>query len=111
MLQYLLAAVAQGQGHPSADEPRNVVEEDDVLDAVIQIAAAVDEMAQAGLIPTERATWIASLLMVVRDYVRPLPPGIAADGITDRATADIVEMVTALRNARSTYDSGDIGQS
>jgi hypothetical protein len=101
MLQHLLAALAQGKLHPQAENPRDVVEKDDALDAVVQIAAALDELAQNGVIPLDRATWIASLLMVVRDYIQPLPPGLAADGVTDNLTPDLAEMVTALRQARA----------
>jgi hypothetical protein len=50
--------------------------------------------------PSERATWIATLLMVVREYVQPLPAGLAADGIADDLTPDLVEMVAALRSSR-----------
>jgi len=100
MLQHLLAAVAGGEPHPSTHEPRNVVQEEDALDAVVQIAAAVDQLAQHTVIPPERAAYIGSMLMVVRDYIKPLPPGIAADGEADRVTPDLAEMVAALRSAR-----------
>jgi hypothetical protein len=44
------------------------------------------------------------MLMVVRDYVQPLPSGLAADGVTDEATADLDEMVKAIRQV-----AGDTG--
>ena len=70
--------------------PRGVVKRQDALDAVIQLAAVVDEAVQAG----------AAMLMVLREFVQPLPPDWDGDGCTDYLVDDLAMMVTALREAR-----------
>lgn len=106
MMQYLMAAYAQ-QVTPEVPEPRGVVQLQDALDAVLQLAAVIDEATQAGRIDRERGKHAATMLMVVRDYIKPLPRGLAADGVTDDLTRDLEEIVAALRQARQ--DSGLAG--
>ena len=95
-MQSLLVSFATG-AQPQVPPERQVVEQKDALDAVIHVAAALDELTQMGSIPTERGKWIVSLLMVLREYVEPLPPGLSEDGSTDLLTADLQEMVNVLR--------------
>jgi hypothetical protein len=106
MMQYLMAAYAQ-QVTPEVPAPRDVVQLQDALDAVLQLAAVIDEASQAGRIERERGKHAAAMLMVIRDYVKPLPPGLAADGVTDNLTQDLKEIVAALRKARQ--DTGLAG--
>jgi hypothetical protein len=40
------------------------------------------------------------MLMLVREYIQPLPHGLDADGVTDNLTTDLGAMVMALREAR-----------
>jgi hypothetical protein len=77
-----------------------VVELQDALDAVIQLAAVIDEETQAGRIPAARAQHAAAMLMLIREYIQPLPRGLDADGVTDNLTTDLGAMVMALREAR-----------
>jgi hypothetical protein len=72
----------------------------DALDAVIQLAAVVDEAVQAGAIPVDRGMHAAAMLMVLREFVQPLPPDWDGDGCTDYLNDDLAMMVTALREAR-----------
>ena len=106
MMQYLMAAYAQ-QVTPEVPTPRNVVQSQDALDAVLQLAAVIDEATQAGRIDRERGKHAATMLMVIRDFIKPLPQGLAADGVTDNLTQDLEEIVAALRQARN--DSGFAG--
>ena len=99
MMQYLMAAYAQ-QVTPEVPEPRGVVQLQDSLDAILQLAAVIDEATQAGRIDRERGKHAATMLMVIRDYIKPLPRGLAADGVTDNLTQDLEEIVAALRHAR-----------
>jgi hypothetical protein len=99
MMQHLMAAYAQQQT-PETPDPRDVVELQDALDAVIQLAAVIDEATQAGRIPGDRGQHAAAMLMIVREYIQPLPRGLDADGVTDNLTADLGAMVMALREAR-----------
>jgi hypothetical protein len=80
--------------------PREVVQPQDALDAVIQLAAVIDEAVQAGGIPIDRGMHAAAMLMTVRDFIQPLPPDRDEDGCTDYLTADLGTMVMALREAR-----------
>ena len=80
--------------------PRGVVNRQDALDAVIQLAAVVDEAVHAGAIPVDRGMHAAAMLMVLREFVQPLPPDWDGDGCTDYLNDDLAMMVTALREAR-----------
>jgi hypothetical protein len=106
MMQYLMAAYAQ-KVPPEVPPSRNVVQTQDALDAVLQLAAVIDEATQAGRISAERGKHAASMLMVIRDFIQPLPRGLAADGVTDQLTPDLKEIVVALRQAQE--DSGHTG--
>jgi hypothetical protein len=106
MMQYLMAAYAH-QVSPEVPAPRDVVQLQDSLDAVLQLAAVIDEATQAGRIPLDRGKHAATMLMVIRDYIQPLPRGLADDGVTDNLTPDLEEIVAALRQARQ--DSGLTG--
>jgi len=99
MMQYLMAAYAQQQA-PEKPGPRSVVRLQDALDAVIQLAAVIDEATQAGQIPAVRGHHAAAMLMLVREYIQPLPRGLDADGVTDNLTTDLGGMVMAVREAR-----------
>jgi hypothetical protein len=103
MMQYLMAASAQGVA-PEVPVPRDVVKLQDALDAILQLAAVIDEATQAGRLDRERGKHAATMLMAIRDYIKPLPQGPAADGVTDNLTPDLEEIVAALRQARQ--DSG-----
>ena len=95
MMQHLIAACAQQQA-PEKPDPRGIVELQDALDAVIQLAAVIDEATQADRIPADRGQHAAAMLMLVREYIQPLPRGLDADGVTDSLTTDLGAMVMAL---------------
>ena len=101
MMQALMAAAAQ---HHEFDvpAPRGVVEPQDALDAVLQFAAVIDSQTQAGRIPVEAGAHAAAMLMIIRDYIKPLP----AEGEQDTAsvTEDLREKVAALRAAAEDED-------
>ena len=103
VMQTLLTEYAHQRVAPSA-APRGVVEEQDALDAVVNLAGVLDRNLQKGALSENDAAHMASLLMLVRDYVRPLPGGHAEhDGQeADSVTADLREFAAALRSARST---------
>lgn len=98
MMQHLMARYAAREV-PDTPVPRRVVEEQDALDAVLQIAAVLDEQTQARAIPVERAAHAGAMLMLLRDHVRALPPGPDLDG-HDRVTADLRALVEGLRQLR-----------
>jgi len=72
---------------------------DDEL-AKLQLAAVIDEAIQAGRIPLARGQHAAAMLMLLREYIQPLPHGLDADGVTDNLITDLGAMVMALREAR-----------
>jgi len=98
-MQALMVVYAHRQTSESPG-PRGVVNHQDALDAVIQLAAVVDEAVQAGAIPVDRGMHAAAMLMVIREFVQPLPPVWDGDGCTDYLNDDLATMVTALREAR-----------
>ena len=93
----LLLAFAQGAETPSADR-RGVVQEQDAVDAVVMVLALIQEQLQASRIRPEVGTRMAALLMLVRDFVRPLPAGTTTG--YDLLTADLAEMVDVVRLIR-----------
>jgi hypothetical protein len=75
MMQHLMAAYADQQA-PEKPDPRGVVELQDALDAMIQVAAVIDEETRAGRVPAVRGQHAAAMLMRMREYIQPLPrPG------------------------------------
>ncbi len=92
--QLLLARMRGADEQPAAD--RDIVSEQDAVDAILLLFATVQEQLQSSRIAPESATRMGALLVLVRDYIRPLPPGIAEDG-TDLLSQDIAEMVEAVR--------------
>jgi hypothetical protein len=99
MMQHLMMRSAHRQ-LPEIPPARGVVTLQDALDSVLQVAAVIDEATQAGQIPAHRGVHAGAMLMLIRDYIQPLPIGLADDGVTDHATADLAELVAALRQAR-----------
>lgn len=98
-MQRLMVTYAR-RGVPESPAPRDVVQRQDALDAVIQLAAVVDEAVQAGGVAADRGMHAAAMLMVLREFVLPLPPDWDTDGCTDNLTPDLAMMVMALREAR-----------
>ena len=93
--QKLLLERAYGAvSEPSA--PRELVQEQDAVDATLMLIAALSEQVHLGCITPDVGARMAALLMAIRDYVRPLPAGIAADG-RDLLSDDLGEMVAVIR--------------
>lgn len=97
MMQHLMMLAAHGQ-QPAAAPGRFIATGDDAVDAVLQIAAVIDQATQLGAIPVERGLHAAAMLMLIRDYLRPLPEAPRPDG-KDAIGPDLAEMVRALRQA------------
>jgi hypothetical protein len=89
---------------PQQAAPRGVVDEQDAIDAVMSLASFLDGNAQAGRLSANDAEFMASMLMVIRDHIRPLPPCWVdrGQGNEDGTTPDLQEMVDALRQSRNT---------
>jgi len=92
----LLARLGGADEKPAAQ--RCLVTEQDAVDATLLLVAAIQEQLLAGRIPRGSATRMCALLMLIRDHIRPLPPGIAADG-TDLLSKDIAAMVQVVRTS------------
>ena len=75
------------------------MQEQDAVDAAVLLLAAIQEQLEAARIRQEAGTRMIALLMMIRDYIRPLPPGMAADG-SDLLTADLSQMVDVVRATR-----------
>jgi hypothetical protein len=96
MMQHLMIFAANGRRLEVPAE-RGVVTRDDALDAVLQVAAVIDEAVQAGRIPAERGVHGVAMLMLVREYVQPLPAVPGPGGGPDKVTPDLAELVKLLR--------------
>ena len=71
MMQRLLI-LAASERRPEVPPARGLVTRDDALDAVLQVAAVIDEATHAGHVPVERGVYGAAMLMLIRDYIQPL---------------------------------------
>jgi hypothetical protein len=98
LMQVLLARMAQQV--PNEVPPwRGVVTQQDALDAVLQVAAVIDQISQSGQFPAEAGIHAAAMLMLIREYVQPLPHGAEPNG-RDPVTPDLQELSEALRTVR-----------
>jgi len=93
----IMSTYAQGFGPIPLGDARGIIERQDALDAIAQLAALVDETYNAGLISRDKASFGMLLLMVLQEYVSPLPD--AGDSEAN-LRADLTEAVDALRAAR-----------
>jgi hypothetical protein len=91
------ATYAQGLGSIPAGEDRGIIQRQDVLDAISQLAALVDESYNAGLISENKASFGMLMSMVIHEHVSPLPN--AGPDETQLRT-DLSEAVAAIRQAR-----------
>jgi hypothetical protein len=98
MMQYLMVLAANGK-IPEPAPPRNVVTRDEALAAVLGLAAVIDEVTQDERIPQPRGITAAALLMMIRDYIQPLPAVPADNSAGDRVTPDLAELASAVRDA------------
>jgi hypothetical protein len=97
MMQALM--IMQTPPYTTPSPPRGIVTKQDALDALRQVAIAIDEATQTGRMLDFRGWHAGSMLMVVRDYIQPLPAVIEGD--RDRVTEDLEELVATLRQAES----------
>jgi hypothetical protein len=57
----------------------------------------LDEATQAGRIPVDRGVHGVSMLMLIREYIQPLPPVPGKGGQGDEVTPDLADLVALLR--------------
>lgn len=98
-MQMLVRYCANAEPLPEA-EPRGVVGREDAQDALFQLAAVIDEAAQAGGIERERAFWAGAMVMLIQECVQPLPPTGGPDG-QDLYGEDLQTIVDALRQVHA----------
>ena len=80
----------------SAGVTRDFVTKQVAQDAITHAFIAVDcQVQEQGMDPTVGAH-IAGLLLVARQYIDPLAPGLAADGVTDRLSEDLNTIVDSI---------------
>jgi hypothetical protein len=100
MMHRLLAHMAQ-RVPPEIPTDRGVVSRQDALDAVMRVAAVLDEQTQAGGIPPDRGVHAAAMLMLIRDHLQPLPRGLITPGGPDMVTPDLQQLTQELRTTRA----------
>lgn len=98
-MQMLMRYHANAEPLPEG-ESRGIVSRADAQEALIQLAAVIDESAQAGGIPVERACWAAAMVMVLQECVHPLPAPYSPRS-ADPLAEDLLEVVTAMRQFRA----------
>jgi hypothetical protein len=93
----IMVTYAQGLGPIPIGPDRGVIQRQDTLDAVAQLVALIDEAYNAGVISKNKASFGMLMLMVVHEYVSPLPD---AGPDEPQLRADLEEPVEALRRSR-----------
>jgi hypothetical protein len=85
---------------PPAPAPRGVVSEEDACHALLQAAMAVNATLtqRGGRLDGALAGHIMAMLMVARDFVRPLPADEQHD-VADACAADLQRLVDIMRTA------------
>jgi hypothetical protein len=96
MMQFLLTHAGQGTA-PAEPPPREIVQQHDARAAVLMLATAIDQHAQAGTFPVDQALFMAEMLMLIRDFIQPLPPGVAEEDGPDLVDADLRTAVAEMR--------------
>lgn len=92
----LIEQLIRSRPHQADDQVspgRGVARNHDALEAVVQLATAIEIPAQAGDLAPDKAYRMASLLLVIRDYIEPLATveeGEAQEHLT-RYLADVVD--------------------
>jgi hypothetical protein len=100
MMHRLLAHIAQ-RVPPEVPPDRGVVSRQDALDAVMRIAAVIDEQTQAGGIPPGPSVHASAMLMLIHDHLRPLPRGLITPDGPDMVTPDLQALTEELRRVRA----------
>lgn len=72
MLQALARNFAQGDQVPVGPE-RGIVSKQVALDAVMHVFAATDDALQSDVIEQGRGLYVMEMLMLLREYIEPLP--------------------------------------
>jgi hypothetical protein len=100
MMQMLASAYAAGETPWGPN--RGIVDRATAVDAIMDLFAALDEPLQTGEpMPQDRLLHSMSMLMLVREYVLPLP---SPEGEEELLRADLTDVRDALRKARDEFD-------
>lgn len=87
------------QGEDQVSAGRGVTSNHDALEAVIQLATAIEIPAEAGDLAPDTAHRMASLLLVVRDYIEPVTAASEDDTAGGRVARYLTEVVDGLRRS------------
>lgn len=98
LMQTLMSARIGGDVLWHTSPARDIVTQVDAADAIVQVAAAIDEALHEQQVNPQRMAFAGAALMVVREYVRPLP-AVSSDRSDDAVGDDLRQMVKDLREA------------
>jgi len=100
MMQAVLTVYAQNSPHPGAPAARGAVSEQDALDALMHLAASIDAMLQQRRITAADALMMGSWVVLAREYIKPVPEGVAEEGGPDLVTADLEAVLAQLHEGQ-----------
>ena len=86
----------QGEAAPGGGVATN----HDALEAVTQLATAIEVPAEAGDLAPDAAHRMASLLLVIRDYIEPVRSAADDDAAAERLSRYLAEVVDDLRQGK-----------
>ncbi|MFG2820017.1 hypothetical protein ACGFX4_11385 [Kitasatospora sp. NPDC048365] len=96
LMTSLLQSGTKADVEPYAPPARDVVAEEDALMAVLIIASQLRQTAD--VIGPSMVEHLTELLVLVRDYIRPLPPAPDGPDCEDLVTPDLESLVVELRS-------------
>jgi hypothetical protein len=95
----LMEQLVRSRPHQDAQQPlagRGVASNHDALKAVVQLATAIEIPAEAGDLPPEKARQMASMLLVIRDYIEPVAVATDDSEAAERLSRYLAEVIAKL---------------
>ncbi len=95
----LIEQLVRSRPHQDEQQPlagRGVASNHDALKAVVQLATAIQIPAEAGDLPPEKAQQMASLLLVIRDYIEPVAVAAADSEAAEQLSRYLAEVIAKL---------------
>jgi hypothetical protein len=96
MMQYLISRLAVGEALPPRPTGGGIVDTDVAKAAILSLGALIDAAVQAGQLGPDQGAHAGALLMLIREYVEPLPTTVPLD---EQLELDLAEMAAEMRTA------------
>src|SRR5579875_2279271 len=96
MMQYLISRLAVGEAPAPRPTGGGIVDSAVAKAAVLSLGVVIDAAVQGGQLGQDQGAQAEALLMVIREYVEPLPTTVPLD---EQLELDLAEMAAEMRTA------------